>query len=65
MLLKTNPIASEYELKEEIGRGSFSVVRRAVSRSNRQECAVKIIDKSKRCRKKQLNRLKYRATSED
>ena len=50
MLLKTNPIASEYELKEEIGRGSFSVVRRAVSRSNRQECAVKIIDKSKRCR---------------
>ena len=48
MLLKTNPITSEYDLKEEIGKGSFSVVRRGVSRSNRQEYAVKIIDKAKR-----------------
>ena len=48
MLLKTNPISSEYDLKEEIGKGSFSVVRRGVSRSNRQEYAVKIIDKAKR-----------------
>ena len=46
MLLKTNPISTEYDLKEEIGKGSFSVVRRGVGRSNRQDYAVKIIDKA-------------------
>ena len=41
----------EYELKEELGRGSYSVCRRCIHRSTKVEFAVKIIDKSKRdCR---------------
>ena len=38
----------EYELCEEIGRGSYSVCRRCVHRGTRVEYAVKIVDRSKR-----------------
>jgi len=49
--VKTSRITLEYELKEEIGRGSYSVCRRCIHRSSRVEFAVKIIEKSKRdCR---------------
>jgi len=49
--VKTSRITLEYELKEEIGRGSYSVCRRCIHRSSRVDFAVKIIEKSKRdCR---------------
>ncbi|XP_046425120.1 ribosomal protein S6 kinase 2 beta isoform X2 [Neodiprion fabricii] len=41
-------ITDEYDLKEAIGRGSYSIVYRAVHRGTRVEYAVKVIDKSKR-----------------
>ncbi|XP_067852942.1 ribosomal protein S6 kinase alpha-6 isoform X3 [Heptranchias perlo] len=37
-----------YELKEDIGVGSYSICKRCVHRANNMEFAVKIIDKSKR-----------------
>ncbi|KAJ1527862.1 hypothetical protein ONE63_007802 [Megalurothrips usitatus] len=48
MYVKRNSVTDEYELREEIGRGSFSVCRLCVHRTSRQEYAVKVIDKSKR-----------------
>eukprot|EP00794_Sanderia_malayensis_P000599 gene598-1260_t len=42
------PIGDEYEMKEEIGHGSFSVCKRCIHKANGHEYAVKIIDKSKR-----------------
>ena len=51
MNIKTSRIQLEYELKEELGRGSYSICRRCIHRSTKVEFAVKIIDKSKRdCR---------------
>lgn len=41
-------ISDEYDLKEEIGVGAFSVCKRCVHRSTGNEYAVKIIDQSKR-----------------
>ncbi|XP_050526354.1 ribosomal protein S6 kinase 2 beta-like isoform X1 [Daktulosphaira vitifoliae] len=40
--------ADEYELKQEIGRGSYSSCRLCVHKTSRIEYAVKIIDKSKK-----------------
>jgi len=45
---KTGVFAQEYEVCEEIGRGSYSVCRRCVHRGTRVEYAVKIVDRSKR-----------------
>lgn len=39
---KANSILDEYELREEIGRGSYSVCRKCVHRSTRIEYAVKV-----------------------
>lgn len=41
-------IAKEYEFKEDLGRGSYSVCKRCVYKENGKEYAVKIIDKRKR-----------------
>lgn len=41
-------IAKEYELKEDLGLGSYSTCKRAVHRATGKEYAVKIIDKFKR-----------------
>lgn len=41
-------INDDYDIKEEIGVGAFSVCKRCVHRSSGKEYAVKIIDKSKR-----------------
>ncbi|KAL0276155.1 UNVERIFIED_CONTAM: hypothetical protein PYX00_003784 [Menopon gallinae] len=46
--VKPNSIHDEYEIREEIGRGSYSVCRKCLHRTTRLEYAVKIIDKSKR-----------------
>ncbi|XP_066999104.2 ribosomal protein S6 kinase 2 beta isoform X2 [Anabrus simplex] len=48
MYIKPNLITDEYELKETIGMGSYSVCRLCVHRSSRTEYAVKVIDKSKK-----------------
>jgi len=45
---KTGVFNQEYEMCEEIGRGSYSVCRRCVHRGTRVEYAVKIVDRSKR-----------------
>lgn len=37
----------EYELRDELGRGSFAIVRKAVQRKTGNTVAVKIISKSK------------------
>ncbi|XP_063982067.1 ribosomal protein S6 kinase 2 beta [Diachasmimorpha longicaudata] len=42
------PIREEYEFKEEIGKGSYSTVYRAVHKSTKLEYAIKMIDKCKR-----------------
>uniref|UniRef100_A0A1B6CU71 Ribosomal protein S6 kinase n=1 Tax=Clastoptera arizonana TaxID=38151 RepID=A0A1B6CU71_9HEMI len=46
--VKPNSVSDEYELREEIGRGSYSVCRLCIHRTSRVEYAVKVIDKSKR-----------------
>lgn len=46
--VKPNAVSDEYELKEEIGRGSYSICRLCVHRPTKTEYAVKVIDKSKR-----------------
>lgn len=43
----SEPFAAHYDVGEELGRGSYSVVRRAVHKRTGQECAVKIIDRAK------------------
>ncbi|KAF6205264.1 hypothetical protein GE061_019433 [Apolygus lucorum] len=58
---KANSINEEYELREEIGRGSYSVCRLAIHRMTRNEVAVKVIDKSKRdCQEEVDILLRYR-----
>ncbi|KAG1714899.1 Ribosomal protein S6 kinase alpha-1 [Nymphon striatum] len=46
--VKVNPIVDEYDLKEEVGTGSYSVCRRCTHKTTGLDYAVKIIDKSKR-----------------
>ena len=36
-----------YEIREELGKGAFSVVKKCISRKTKQEFAVKIITTSK------------------
>jgi len=53
-------IASEYEVKEEIASGTFSVCKKCVRRCTNVEYAVKIIDKKKRgCREEIEILLRY------
>lgn len=46
--VKPNSVHDEYDICEEMGRGSYSVCRRCVHRATRQEYAVKIIPKKTR-----------------
>ena len=46
--MKPNSIHDEYDLYEEVGRGSYSVCRRCVHKATRQEYAVKVIPKKTR-----------------
>lgn len=46
--VKTKSFYDDYDLKEEIGIGSYSVCRKCVHKASGQEYAVKIIDKGKR-----------------
>ncbi|KAK6726928.1 hypothetical protein RB195_004931 [Necator americanus] len=43
---KTHPITDDYIIKEEVGTGTFSVVRRCVMKTTKREFVVKIIKKS-------------------
>mmetsp|Transcript_12525 Transcript_12525/g.21091 ORF Transcript_12525/g.21091 Transcript_12525/m.21091 type:complete len:316 (-) Transcript_12525:53-1000(-) len=42
---KEEKIRDHYKLEEELGRGSFAIVKRAVHRTTGAKCAVKIIDR--------------------
>ncbi|CAH8638287.1 unnamed protein product [Heterobilharzia americana] len=46
--VKIKPFSMDYTLLEEIGKGSFSVVHKCHNRNTNSICCVKIIDKSKR-----------------
>lgn len=46
--VKPNSIMDEYELKEDIGVGAYSICKRCVHKATRQEYAVKIVEKTKR-----------------
>ena len=39
---KPNSIAEDYELREEIGHGSYSICRLAIHKASRTEWAVKV-----------------------
>jgi len=45
---KVGCFQQEYEMMEEIGRGSYSTCHRCIHRSSKTEYAVKLVDKSKR-----------------
>jgi len=45
--LKKDEIAKYYEIKEKLGTGSFAVVKRAVSKSDGKQFAIKVIKKTK------------------
>jgi len=42
-------IGDAYEIKEELGRGAFSIVKKVVNKKTGEVYAVKIIDKTKAC----------------
>lgn len=46
--IRTTSILEEYDIKQEIGRGSFSVCKKCIHKASGGEYAVKIVDKSKR-----------------
>lgn len=46
--IRTTSILEEYEIKQEIGRGSYSVCRKCIHKVSGEEYAVKVVDKSKR-----------------
>lgn len=46
--VKPNSITEEYELKDDIGVGAYSICKRCVHKSTKVEYAVKIIEKAKR-----------------
>lgn len=61
--VKSGKFTSDYELNEEIGKGTFSVCHRCVHKLNGVEFAVKVIDKSKRdCREEVEILLRYGQT---
>ncbi|XP_043277250.1 ribosomal protein S6 kinase 2 beta isoform X2 [Venturia canescens] len=41
-------VRDEYEFKEEIGNGSYSIVHLALHKASNTECAIKVIEKAKR-----------------
>ncbi|XGW23627.1 hypothetical protein V3C99_005669 [Haemonchus contortus] len=43
---KTHPITDDYILKEEVGTGTFSIVRRCIMKTTKREFVVKIIKKA-------------------
>jgi len=58
--LKVTPFLKEYELKEQIGHGSYSVCHRCIHKNSKLEYAVKVIEKSKRdCREEIEILLRY------
>merc|ERR1711991_1034497 len=42
---RTEPIEDFYTIEEELGRGSFSIVKRCVRKTDGKQFAVKLIDK--------------------
>ena len=46
-LITTTRFSDEYELKEELGKGAFSIVKRCIQKSTQLEFAAKIINTKK------------------
>ena len=51
-------ILSEYETKETIGKGTFSIVKLGIKKSTKEKVAIKILEKSKIINKDDLIRIK-------
>ncbi|MFH4980468.1 hypothetical protein AB6A40_007177 [Gnathostoma spinigerum] len=45
---RRTPVENDYEFKEELGYGAYSVCKRALNRVTGVECAIKIIEKARR-----------------
>jgi len=54
--------ASNYDLKEQIGKGAFAVVHLAISKKTSEKCAVKIIDKKEANAEQDEKRLQTEVT---
>ena len=52
-----NTILKKYELKEQIGEGTFSIVRLGINNETKEKVAIKILEKSKIYRKDDLERI--------
>ena len=58
----TTKFTDNYELKEELGKGAFSVVRRCVQKATGLEFASKIINTKKLSARGTRESIKYRVT---
>ena len=55
--IKPEEFESEYETKETIGKGTFSVVKLGINRKTKEKVAIKILEKSKLINKDDLERV--------
>ena len=55
--MKNNDILSDYEIKETIGKGTFSVVKLGINKTTNEKVAIKILKKKKMQRNKDKLRL--------
>ena len=55
-------ILSEYDIKQTIGKGTFSIVKLGIKKSTQEKVAIKILEKSKIINKEDLQRVKREIT---
>ena len=55
--MKRNDFLSDYEIKETIGKGTFSVVKLGINKVTNEKVAIKILKKRKMQRAKDKSRL--------
>ena len=55
--MKNNDFLSDYEIKETIGKGTFSVVKLGINKTTNEKVAIKILKKKKMQRNKDKLRL--------
>ena len=55
--MKNNDFLSDYEIKETIGKGTFSIVKLGINKATNEKVAIKILKKKKMQRKKDKSRL--------
>ena len=52
--MKNNDFLSDYEIKETIGKGTFSVVKLGINKTTNEKVAIKILKKRK-CKEIKIN----------